>query len=440
MPKVNIMQADFQVEAEQLLNKAVYPLNESNDLYPLLKRIGNARIVMLGEASHGTHEFYSWRTEITKRLIRQKGFNFIAVEGDWPDCYSINRFIKGYDRTNAWSILKQFRRWPTWMWSNWEMLALSEWMTQYNTTIQPKQRVGFYGLDVYSLWESLEQIRNYLQRVDPSSLPAAEKAFRCFEPYKEDEGRSYARATQLVPKVCEDEVVQMLQKIQHRLPTYDHDFESAFSVEQNALIAVNAEKYYRSMLGGGADSWNVRDAHMYETLERLLHFHGPHSRAIVWAHNTHVGDARYTDMAEDGIFNIGELARKNFSNEVVLVGFGSAKGSVIAGKNWGAPMQKMNVPQAKKGSWEDLMHNTKYENKILISSDVYHPLLIENEIGHRAIGVVYNPAFEQYGNYVPSILPLRYDAFIHLDETMALHPISMQSDQHEMPETFPFGV
>jgi len=251
------MQTDFQVEVEQLLNKSVYPLNESNDLYPLFKRIGNARIVMLGEASHGTHEFYTWRSEITKRLIRQKGFNFIAVEGDWPDCYSINRFIKGYDPTNAWNILKQFERWPTWMWSNWEILALAEWLAQHNGTLQRKHRVGFYGLDVYSLWESLEQIRTYLQRVDPSSLPSAEKAFRCFEPYKEDEGRSYAHATQMVPKICEDEVVQMLQKIQHRLPTYDHDFENAFNVEQNALVAVNAERYYRSMLGGGADSWNV---------------------------------------------------------------------------------------------------------------------------------------------------------------------------------------
>jgi len=434
------MQTDFQVEVEQLLNKSVYPLNESNDLYPLFKRIGNARIVMLGEASHGTHEFYTWRSEITKRLIRQKGFNFIAVEGDWPDCYSINRFIKGYDPTNAWNILKQFERWPTWMWSNWEILALSEWLAQHNGTLQRKHRVGFYGLDVYSLWESLEQIRTYLQRVDPSSLPSAEKAFRCFEPYKEDEGRSYAHATQMVPKICEDEVVQMLQKIQHRLPTYDHDFENAFNVEQNALVAVNAERYYRSMLVGGANSWNVRDGHMIETLQRLLDFHGPHSRAIVWAHNTHVGDARYTDMAGDGMFNIGELARKNFPDEVVLVGFGSAKGSVIAGRNWGAPMQKMNVPQAKAGSWEDLMHNTKYENKILISADVEHPLLVDNEIGHRAIGVVYNPMFEQYGNYVPSILPLRYDAFIHIDETMALHPIPMQADQHEVPETFPFGV
>jgi erythromycin esterase-like protein len=179
---------------------------------------------------------------------------------------------------------------------------------------------------------------------------------------------------------------------------------------------------------------------MEETLQRLLDFHGPHSRAIVWAHNTHVGDARQTDMADDGMFNIGELARKEFPGEVVLVGFGSSKGTVVAGKSWGAPMQRMQMPQAKEGSWENMMHKTKYENKIIISAEVQHPLLLEHPIGHRAIGVVYDPAYERLGNYVPSILPLRYDAFIHIDETMALHPIPLRAEEKEIPETYPFGV
>jgi erythromycin esterase-like protein len=430
----------IQVEAEQILKNRVRPLIESHDLDPLIKRIGNARIVMLGEASHGTHEYYTWRNEITKRLIRQKGFNFIAVEGDWPDCYSINRFIKNYNQEKTIDVLKRFRRWPTWMWANWEILALAEWLVQHNSTIQTKHKVGFYGLDVYSLWESLDQITNYLQRVDPAALPAAQKAFQCFEPYKEDEGQSYGSATQFIPKTCEDEVVNMLQNIRQRMGTYDHDYENSFSVEQNALIAVNAEKYYRSMVRGGAESWNVRDAHMHETLKRLLDFHGPHSRAIVWAHNTHIGDARQTDMHEDGMYNIGELARKDFPGDVVLIGFGSYRGSVIAGKSWGASMQKMNVPQAMQGSWEDLMHNTKFENKIVISSEIDDHIFLDNAIGHRAIGVVYNSAYERLGNYVPSIMPLRYDAFIHLDETMALHPIHLQADHSEMPETYPFGV
>ena len=430
----------FQQEAEQQLNKAVHPLDESTDLNAIIQLVGNARIVMLGEASHGTHEYYTWRSQITKRLLRQKGFNFIAVEGDWPDCYGINRFIKGYNDEKAWDVMKRFDRWPTWMWANWEILALAEWLLQYNNSLQQKQKVGFYGLDVYSLWESLDQIRNYLQKVDPSALEVAEKAFRCFEPYKEDEGSSYAYATQLVPKVCEDEVVNMLRNIQTRMPLYDHDFENAFSAEQNAIVAVNAEKYYRAMIGGGAASWNVRDSHMHETLQRLLKFHGPHSRAIVWAHNTHIGDARYTDMADEGMFNIGELARKDFPGEVVLIGFGSNRGSVVAGRRWGAPMQKMSVPQGREGSWEDLMHKTKYENKIFISSEIKSSLLRENHVGHRAIGVVYNPAYEHLGNYVPSILPLRYDAFVHIDETMALHAIPLKAEENEMPETYPFGV
>jgi erythromycin esterase-like protein len=327
------------------------------------------------------------------------------------------------------------------MWSNWEILALAEWLLQYNTSLSAKQKVGFYGLDVYSLWESLHEIRSYLEKVDPVALKTAEKAFQCFEPYKEDDGRSYAYATQLVPEVCKDEVVAMLKKIQERMPSYDHDYENAFSIEQNALIAVNAEKYYRSMRQGGAASWNVRDSHMEETLERLLEFHGSHSRAIVWAHNTHVGDARETDMFSQGMYNIGELARKKFGpDEVVLVGFGTYKGSVMAGRSWGAPMQKMEMPEAKAESWEALMHQTKYENKLLISYDIQNEFFLENAIGHRAIGVVYNPAFEHLGNYVPSIVPLRYDAFIFLDETQALHALPLRADQHEVPETYPFGV
>ena len=436
----SLTEAGFQVEAEQLLNKAIRPLDEVTDLDPLIQMIGNARIVMLGEASHGTHEYYTWRSQITKRLIRQKGFNFVAVEGDWPECYGVNRFIKGYENKKAFEVMSQFKRWPTWMWANWEVLALAEWLLQYNVALTPKQKVGFYGLDVYSLWESLAEIRNYLEKVDPAALKVAEKAFQCFEPFKEDEGRSYAYASRLVPKACEDEVVKMLKNIQDRMASYDHDYENAFSAEQNAVVAVNAEKYYRAMMEGGPTSWNVRDEHMQETLERLLKFHGSHSRAIVWAHNTHIGDARYTDMIDDGMFNIGELSRKAFPGEVVLIGFGSTHGSVIAGRRWGAPMEKMNMPKAKEGSWEDLLHRTKYENKVVICSAIQQPIFLDNHIGHRAIGVVYDPSAEHRGNYVPSILPLRYDAFVHIDETMALHAIPLNADQHEMPETYPFGV
>lgn len=432
--------ANREKEAVQLLSKATRPLEGRHSLNALMDRIGNARIVMLGEASHGTHEFYTIRNTITRRLIKEKGFNFIAVEGDWPDCYRINRFIKNYEADkDPLRVLTQFDRWPTWMWANWEISALAEWLKNHNENLQPHERVGFYGLDVYSLWDSLHEVRQYLTRVDPSLLPEAEKAFRCFEPFTGDEGQSYARATALVPTSCEAEVISMLTNIQSRMPSYDHDVESAFSTEQNALIAVNAEKYYRSMLHGGSASWNIRDAHMQETLERLLEFHGRHSKAIIWAHNTHIGDASATDMIDEGMYNIGELSRKQFGkDDVVLVGFGTYKGTVIAGKKWGAEIQTMQVPQGTSGSWEEMMYEAGGGNKLLLMNELRWSLFKE-PIGHRAIGVVYNPRYEQYGNYVPSIMPQRYDAFIFAEETKALHALDVFADTHKMPETYPFG-
>ena len=421
-----------------------YSLKTKNDLDPLLKRIGDARIVMLGEASHGTHDYYTWRTHISRRLIEEKGFNFIAVEGDWPDCYRLNRFVKGYDRDNksAYKILESFKRWPTWMWSNWEIVALADWLQKHNTGLSPNKRVGFYGLDVYSLWESMESIMQYLEKTDPSALKVAKEAFYCFEPYKEDQGHSYARASQFVPEICQNEVIELLKEIRIKMPTYDTDEENVFSAEQNALIAVNAEKYYRAMIKGGPHSWNVRDRHMADTLTRLLDFHGENSKVIVWEHNTHIGDARATDMADEGMYNIGELARIEHDDKgVVLVGFGSFAGSVIAGESWGANMDVIKMPQAIKGSWEYLLHTASKENKLLLMED-FEPndAFMEKHLGHRAIGVVYNPIYEKYGNYVPTIVPLRYDAFIFLDETKALNPLHLKPDGHLMPETYPFGV
>lgn len=441
-----VMQQFDQYSEEQAvaaLRQHGIPLNTSNDLDALMERIGDARIVMLGEASHGTHEYYTWRSRISKRLIKEKGFDFIAVEGDWPDCYRLNRYIKHYDNAHqsAVEVVKQFTRWPTWMWANWEVIALAEWLYQHNDQMSLRERIGFYGLDVYSLWDSLHEVRQYLHKVDPALVPAADEAFQCFEPYKRDEGRSYARAARMVDDSCEREVINMLTDIRLRMPYYDHDVESAFSTEQNALIAVNAEKYYRSMLQGGAASWNIRDKHMQETLERLLQFHGPQSKAIVWAHNTHIGDARFTDMTGEGMYNIGELARKQFGeDQVVLVGFGSYQGSVIAGDSWGASMETMRVPEAMSGSWEYLANETGAGDQLFIMDKLKKENVFRGvPIGHRAIGVVYNSKFEEYGNYVPSIMPGRYDAFIYLEETMALHPLDLHADEHKMPETYPFG-
>ncbi|MCF1714975.1 erythromycin esterase family protein [Flavihumibacter sp. RY-1] len=433
-----------ETELISLIKQWAYPLNSKADLQPLFDRIGDSSIVMLGEASHGTHEFYTWRAHITKRLIQEKGFQFIAVEGDWPDCYRLNRFIKGLDEKDksAFKVLQAFNRWPTWMWANWEMVALADWLYEFNKSIPLNKRAGFYGLDVYSLWESMESIIRYLEKTDPASLTTALEAFRCFEPYQKEEGRGYARASQFVPELCQQEVVELLKEIQSKSVLYNSDPENVFSVEQNARIAVNAEKYYRAMIKGGPHSWNLRDRHMADTLDDLLEYHGKDAKVIVWAHNTHIGDARATDMAADGMLNLGELARIKYGEpNVVLVGFGSYKGSVIAGKNWGAPMQAWKLPDAARGSWEDLLHKAGHQNQLLLMEDfISNDTLLEHPIGHRAVGVVYNPQYEAYGNYVPSILPLRYDAFIHLDETRALHPLHVDAAAAQMPETYPFGV
>ena len=429
-------------EVISAISQWAYPLIDKNSLDPLFKRIGDARIVMLGEASHGTHEYYNWRSYITRRLIEEMGFHFIAVEGDWPDCYQLNRYIKNYPEggKGAYNVLHSFNRWPTWMWANWEIVALGDWLNRHNSGFPSNKKTGFYGLDLYSLWESMESIMRYLKKTDPGALKVAEKAFSCFEPYRNEEGQSYARATMFVPELCENEVVHLLREIRTKLPTYNTDHENVFNAEQNAIIMVNAEKYYRTMVHGGPHSWNLRDEHMAQTLDRLLSFHGEKSKAVVWAHNTHVGDARATDMIQEGIFNIGELARLKYKEDVVLVGMGSFQGTVVAGRRWGANMQKMEVPPARAGSWEYMLHKSNPVNKLLIMDDFSQDVFLENHIDHRAIGVVYNPEYEKYGNYVPSIIPLRYDAFIYFDKTTALHPLHVQPHGDQIPETFPFGV
>jgi erythromycin esterase-like protein len=411
------------------------------DLDPMLERIGDARFVLLGEASHGTSEFYMWRAQITKRLIREKGFSFVAVEGDWPDCYRVNRFVKGYDGADesAYDVLHAFNRWPSWMWANWEMVAFVEWLREHNQEAGPG--VGFYGLDVYSLWESMEEIIRFLEKSAPESVPVAKSAYRCFEPFDQDV-QSYAWSTAFVPQSCEQQVIDLLAEMRRSVETFAADPESKFNAVQNALVAAHAEHYYRTMMRGRSDSWNVRDEHMVETLERLMEHHGPDAKGIVWAHNTHVGDATATDMAASGMVNIGQLVRdRHFHEGVVLVGFGSNHGSVIAADEWGAPMEQMEVPVAEVNSWEDLMTRSGEDDKLIMTEDLIGSEEAMTRRGHRAIGVVYDPAVERYGNYVPSILPLRYDMFLHIDETRALNPLHLrQITDHEPPETYPWGI
>jgi erythromycin esterase len=419
----------------------MYRLINSYDLQALINDISNADVVMLGEASHGTHEYYTWRTAISKMLIEQKGFRFIAVEGDWPDCYKINRYVKGYKDAgdDIQSILKSFDRWPTWMWANWEVAALAEWLREYNRGLSVDKKVGFYGLDVYSLWDSMYAMVHYLEKEDAKAASMVKQAIQCFEPYRDNE-QSYAYAS-LREHSCRDAVLQLLKEIHMKVQFLDGDREAGFNAEQNALISVNAEKYYRSMMGFDNESWNVRDTHMMETLDRLMQFHGNNVKGIVWEHNTHIGDARATDMKQAGMVNIGELARKQYgSNKVYLAGFGSYRGSVIAGEAWGAVMEEMEVPPAKEGSIENKLHKEYSSNGYLLFSDDKEYKKYKHALPHRAIGVVYNPARDRLGNYVTSVMPQRYDAFIFIDTTTALHPLHITSHGEKVPETYPFGV
>lgn len=431
------------IDLSKLILENSIEFSDENSLDKLVERIGNAKYVMLGEATHGTHEYYKVRTQISKLLIEKKGFSFIAVEGDWPDCYRLNRYIKNYPQSGktAYEILHTFNRWPTWMWANWETAAFAEWLRDYNGKQNDKHKIGFYGLDVYSLWESFESIIEYLDKKDHETKQTAIDALKCFEPYNDREGQEYAKATQMIPSLCENEVIELLSKIRMKAPSYNTDPEAVMSVEQNAQIIVNAERYYRAMIKAGVDSWNIRDRHMVYTLNNLMNFHGPNAKGIIWEHNTHIGDARATDMAAEGMVNVGQLIKQQHQEEgVYSVGFGSYQGTVIAGREWGDVMQVMKVPEAIKHSWEYELHLLDAKDRIVFMNDAVKEAIGNKHFGHRAIGVVYRPKYEFLGNYVPSIMTERYDAFIYLDETTALHPIHIKPDGEQIPETYPFGV
>ena len=294
------------------LKEISHPLKSDRDLDILLSEIGDKRFVLVGEASHGTHEYYSWRSRLARRLVAEKGFSIIAVEGDWPDCYQINRYIKNYDnsKNSAKDVLQEFDRWPTWMWANWETIALVEWLRNHNDKQPEDGRVGFYGMDVYSLWESMEELFSYAKENYPAAIPSIQEAMDCFEPYNVKAGFSYANRDYGLPHSCEKEVEKILTELKKKMPVYDHDRESAFNADQNALIAKNADHYYHSMLVGGESTWNIRDRHMADTVDRLMKYYGPDSKIVIWAHNTHIGDARATTMGRHGLLNIGQLIKE----------------------------------------------------------------------------------------------------------------------------------
>jgi erythromycin esterase len=415
------------------------PLQSAADLTPLLDRVGDARFVLIGEASHGTSEFYRWRAELTKRLVAEHGFDFVAVEGDWPDCFQVNCWLK--DRTgtdeDARTVLQRFDRWPTWMWANTEVAEFLDWLRAHNR--QSGGHVGFYGLDVYSLWESLDRVLRYLQEHDPSSLASAQEAVACFEPYGRDPQR-YAAATRLIPETCESDVVRLLADMR-RLLRRDTTTEADFDALQNTEVLAEAERYYRAMVRGGAESWNVRDCHMVDTLDRLVDHHGPNAKAIVWAHNTHVGDARATDMADVGMLNVGQVVRQRHRGDgVVLVGFASHHGSVIAAPRWGSTARQMEMPPAPPHSHEALLHAAVDEMpSLLVFPRDGDGEWLRARRGHRAVGVVYDPDRDRYGNWVPTVIGQRYDSLIHLDATTALHPLHAVAHGQER-ETYPWST
>jgi erythromycin esterase len=432
-----------QTDLARLLTDNSVEFNSVSDLNTLADKIGDAKYVLLGEASHGTHEYYTVRAKISKLLIEQKGFSFIAVEGDWPDCYRLNRYIKNYKDSgkNAYDAVQNFNRWPTWMWANWEIISFAEWLKDHNEKLPVNKKVGFYGLDVYSLWESLEAIISYLEKTDPQAKQKAINAFRCLEPYSAEEGQSYAHATLMVPSLCENEVVDLLTQIRKNMVNYNTDHEAVMSAEQNAQVIVNAQQYYHAMVRSGTDSWNIRDHHMTDTLNRIMNFYGKEAKTIIWEHNTHIGDARATDMSLNGMVNVGQLINEQHHKDgVYSIGFGSYKGTVIAGREWGDVMRIMNVPEAMAGSWEHLIHQLNAKDRIIFLNEEMKKFLGKRKFGHRAIGVVYHPEREHLGNYVPSAMPYRYNAFIYIDKTRALHPVHIRPDGHQTPETFPFGI
>ncbi|MBD0418982.1 erythromycin esterase family protein [Streptomyces sp. TRM S81-3] len=418
-----------------------------------MDRIGDARYVLLGEASHGTADYYQVRDVLTRRLIEEKGFSFVAVEGDWPDCQAVHCSVvaaPGAPEDPA-RVLADFRRWPTWMWGNTDVAAFTRWLRRHNEQLPPERRVGFYGLDVYSLWESLHAVLEHLREHDPERVDDALEAYRCFEPYAEDP-ESYAVAARLAPEGCEPQVLSLLTELRRtagRAGSPDGSL-AEFAARQNAEVLAGAERYYRAMLEGGPESWNIRDRHMTDTLDRLMEHHGPGAKAVVWEHNTHIGDARATDMADTGMVSVGQLMReRHMGKGVVLVGFGSYSGTVVAADAWGGVPRVMDVPPARTGSLEDLLHAAlSGERALFVFPHVQFQRpptsgrgeWFHEEHGHRAIGVVYRPGYERLGNYVPTVLAERYDAFCHLDRTRALTPLRPMAAESREQQTWPAGV
>jgi len=430
------------------INRVAVPLTFSpKDYDPLLEWIGNRGLVLIGEASHGTHDFYRERAVMTRRLIEEKGFNSVAIEGDWPDAYRVHRFIRGTGQdATARDALGDFVRFPAWMWRNLDVLAFLDWLYQFNQTVAPQQRVGFYGLDLYSLHASIRAVLDYMEKVDPEGARRARYRYACFDHFGEDiQAYGYAASFGLT-KDCEDQVVAQLVEIRRRsaeLASRDGRVEpdDYLSAEQNARLVQNAERYYRTMFGGRVESWNVRDEHMSETIAWLRQ-NRPGTKMVVWAHNSHLGDARATEMSSHGEHNVGQLMRGRFGNDVFLIGFTTHSGEVTAASEWDGPAERKIVRPALEASYEALFHQTEIPAFLLLLRNSGVIQVLDKPRLERAIGVIYRPETERVSHYFRSRMPGQFDAVIHIDRTTALIPFERTSawEAGEVPETYPFAV
>jgi erythromycin esterase-like protein len=425
----------------------------TSDYDPLIDWINDARFALLGEASHGTHEFYRERAEITKRLIAERGFTAVAVEADWPDASRVNRYVRGRSRDGtAVDALGDFKRFPPWMWRNTDVVEFIEWLREHNDTLAPgASKTGFYGLDLYSLHASMEAVLRYLEKIDPDAAGRVRDRYACFDHFGADVRRYGMLTSAGVADWCRDEVIGVLVDLQRSAAAYaERDGRVArdefFDAEQNARVVKNAEAYYRIMFLSDVSSWNLRDRHMAETLDALAAYlerrDGRPAKVVVWAHNSHLGDARATDMGQRGELNVGQLVRQRYGSNALQVGFSTHRGTVTAASNWDGPAERKRVRPALAGSYEAVFHETQVARFLLRCRDGDAARALSEPRLERAIGVIYRPDTERQSHYFNARLADQFDAVVHFDDTKAVEPLERTAEWEagEVPETFPFGV
>ncbi len=435
------------------VRESAYPLTgAAKDYDPLIELIGDARFVLLGEASHGTHEFYAARAEITKRLITEKNFTAVAIEADFPDAYRVNRYVRGVGQdADSNMALAGFKRFPTWMWRNADVLDFVGWLRAHNDALAAdEKKVGFYGLDLYSLHASIEAVLGYLDKIDPEGAKRARYRYSCFDHFGEDtQAHGYAAGFGLTES-CENDALLQLVELRRRATEYASldgrvAADEFFFAEQNARLVRNAEEYYRAMFRGRVSSWNLRDRHMAETLDHLvahLEGRGRQAKIVVWEHNSHLGDERATEMGERGEWNVGQLVRERYGDESVLVGFSTYTGTVTAASDWDAPPERKRVRLALADSYEALFHASGVPRFLLNLRDNDNTRALSGPRLERAIGVIYRPETERASHYFLARLPAQFDAVLHFDETRAVEPLERIAgwEKGEAPETYPTGI